>query len=167
MKEKLNTVKILGAKADRLAEFYKDLLAESVSPHRIVIEDDISRIRSERSRDEFAIILQVACIISILRSQHWRAEDIAVLIPVVDKAAVFRSRYNSMTLSEKLIDCTADAEPEHCVCDSVRRFSGMDKPCVILVEPSVNDWSYDLNAFEALGMSRAMAKLIIIEKQGD
>lgn len=168
-KEELQKVKLYipGDKEEVTEKFYKKLLEKSASPHNIVIEDSITEIASARSQiNKFALSYQVADIIAELKKQNWRADDIAVLFSTENDAVFFRQQYNKLK-NETLIECTEDTKQNHCVCDSVRRFAGLDKPCVILVEPTVKDESHDLNAFMALGISRAMVKLIIIKKQSN
>ena len=166
VREKLRTVSILNAIPDTTERVYKALLEKSESPHNIVAEDNIVRLASARSQtDEFALFFQVTRIISDLRTQHWRAEDIGVLFSTLNDAEFFMEQYNNgKPARETLVSCTDDTRSKNCVCDSVRRFAGLDKPCIVLVEPAVIHWSHDKNAFEALAMSRAMVKLVIIEK---
>ena len=158
-------------------ELYKNMLSESTCPH--AVEGQVVEIcpPQDRPDNSFGLHFQVGGKVAALLNQHWRPEDIGILFSKKEDAYTFSSQYNRLIESsnDRLVDssrgirlklCTEDV-PNSIVCDSVRRFSGMEKPCVILVKPTVNEVFFSANAFQALGMSRAMIKLIVItEKAG-
>ena len=160
VKQKLEHIEV----PDDRTGFYKKLLHRSSCPHDTDGQDVIQTFKSKRNEGEYALYFQVAYILNTLKEEHWLTGDIAILFSKEDGASFFRDQFNKLQKKEMLIRCTANNLPDQVICDSVRRFSGLDKPCVILVEPSAEDIWHDHDAFLALGMSRAMLRLIVIEK---
>ena len=147
-------------------EFYKNILAEGSCPHDVEGQEvDICHSQN-RPDNSHGLLFQVAVKVHTLLDQNWRPEDIGILFSKKEDSETFAKQYNGFKHSTGILlaSCTEDA-PNRIVCDSVRRFAGMDKPCIILVEPTVNERYFSANAFQALGMSRAMIKLIVIKKE--
>ena len=165
MKGKLDTDTIL---ADDNCEYYKYLLSKSSCLHTVQGQEVEICTSEDRPDNSYGLYFQVAYEVNTLLEQHWRPEDIGILFSVRRLAEPFAKQYNSLNSSSgiQLVSCKYDA-PNRIVCDSVRRFSGLEKPCIILVEPAVNEYYFSANKFQALGMSRAMIKLIVIEKKAN
>ena len=163
VKEMLRRVTIYPA--DHRA-FYNHILSKSSCPHTVEGQEVEVCTSADRPDNSFGLPFQVVEKVQSLLDQHWRAEDIGILFSVKEHAENFALQYNSLSSSSgiQLVSCTEDT-PNRIVCDSVRRFAGMEKPCIILVEPSVKELYFSATAFEALGMSRAMMRLIVIKKK--
>lgn len=148
-------------------KYYSDLLSKSVcldTGHG----QDVEIIDSKKHQHVFALHFQIAEILKSLLDQYWKASNIGILFSVMKDAELFAKQYNTYPKvcgEMRLKLCTDITSDNHVVCDSIRRFSGLEKPCIILVEPTVNGTWFNDIAFQALGRSRAMVKLVIIRKR--
>ena len=162
MKQQLEQKRVFTDVGEECTGFYREILHESSCPHD-TDGQEIKFFKSKGNKGDTQYI-QVDKLLRSLKEEHWLEEDIAILFSTEKLARSFRDKVIKLLGKEMLIPCTADSHPGKIICDSVRRFSGLDRPCVILVEPSVEGIWHDSGAFLALGMSRAMVNLIVIEK---